>query len=104
MDRLIGRAYSAVETHRDCLPTALRAVSARMVHEDWLSGYREIDGIMQAVDRVATRVKRKDVLAGAANRLTKHYSELESDFLAFFPDLIAPTARLRGTWDWPEPR
>ncbi|MEG3858939.1 acyl carrier protein phosphodiesterase [Microcoleus sp. herbarium12] len=67
----------------------------QIIARDLLGSYQEIDGIDCALHRISARIKRTNNLAGGVEDLTVNYQQLESDFRAFFPDLIscAPTCK-----------
>ncbi len=70
-------------------PERLQAIVPRMVSNDWLGRYRELDGIAVAVDGISRRLRRPNTLAGAASELTANYARVQGYFLAFFPQLMA---------------
>lgn len=81
--------YKILQDSRDILPESLKQVVPTIIARDLLCSYREIDGIDTALNRMSLRIKRTNNLAGGVEDLTANYQQLESDFLAFFPDLIS---------------
>ncbi len=81
--------YKILQDSRDILPESLKQVVLTIIARDLLCSYREIDGIDTALNRMSLRIKRTNNLAGGVEDLTANYQQLESDFLAFFPDLIS---------------
>ena len=76
--RLLADEPSVPERFLEFLP--------RMREDDWLSGYRSVERIARALDRMAEhRLRRPNRLAGAGAELTAQYRGFESDFLAFAP-------------------
>jgi acyl carrier protein phosphodiesterase len=94
-----ARVYSVLTERAGELPEAARRVAARMAADDWLGGYRRLDAVGMALDRVALRLSRGAPLVGSVSEVRAHYAALEEDFLAFFPELQA-LAQVAGT----EPR
>ncbi len=80
--------YKILNRNQDLLPHKLKNFFPKMVAENWLVSYRTIEGIRVTCGRLAKRIKRKNRLLTAHKELQQNYSELESDFLTFFPQLI----------------
>jgi len=76
----------------------MRAVLLIFVERDWLTSYRDIEGMERALAGVSRRLKRANPIgeAGAAFRADKE--GFKQDFLAFFPDLTAHMARVARSW------
>jgi len=78
----------------------LDRILPRMVFEDWLGSYFRLSGVGQALDRLAGRLSRGNGFKGEVVEIESNYRGLESDFLSFFPDLVAFSESLevmRGT-------
>jgi acyl carrier protein phosphodiesterase len=89
LDVFARRVYAAVDRHRGHLPDGLRRTAARMVAGDWLTGYRDLERVGLALDRIAGRLRRGERFQGALEEIAGCYAALENDFLVFFPQLIA---------------
>lgn len=87
-DPFISNAYELLKTHQAMLPKRLKAMIPRMIRDDWLGSYRDLNGVEQALGRLSKRVTNGDRLPGAIDEIKVHYRELETNFLTFFPDLI----------------
>lgn len=85
----VARAYGALRRYQDILPAKFKSVVPRIVHEDWIGAYRKIDGIGNALDRISMRIRKGHPLRGSVEEVVANYEKLETDFLAFFPELIA---------------
>jgi acyl carrier protein phosphodiesterase len=83
------RVYKILQDSRDILPESLKQVMPTIIDRDLLGSYQEIEGINRALNRMSLRIKRTNNLAGGIEDLTANYQQLESDFRAFFPDLIS---------------
>ncbi len=83
-----GGVYKVLQDSRDILPESLQRVLPTIIARDLLCSYREIGGIDIALNRMSARMKRTNNLAGGIEDLTANYQQLESDFMAFFPELI----------------
>lgn len=81
----------ARKTHRlfneraEILPEKVVSLLPRMAKEDWLVSYREVSGIGAALDRIGTRLKRPNTLAGSVTELEADYDGFASDFAVFLP-------------------
>ena len=60
-----------------------------MIGQDWLISYQEIGGIEYALDRLAQRAKKGNLLIGSVEELNTHYEELYLSFKTFFPELVS---------------
>lgn len=81
--------YQVLQDSRDILPESLQQVMPTIIGRDLLCSYQDIEGIDIALNRMSARIKRINNLAGGVADLTANYQQLESDFRAFFPDLIS---------------
>lgn len=84
----IKKAYDLLERYRNILPEKLRTVIPRIIGEDWLGSYRNIDAVGVVLNKISKRLKRENNLAGAVEELVSNYEVLEENFRAFFPELI----------------
>ena len=84
----VQHAYDVLRKHRSILPQRLQRILPYMISEDWLGRYIEIKSVGVTLDRIARRVTRGERFKGAIVEVEKHYTDLESDFLHFFPDLL----------------
>jgi acyl carrier protein phosphodiesterase len=83
-----SRIYAALK--RDCtpLPERLGTVLSRMISHDWLRGYLELDHVGIALDRIADRLSCGERFKGGIADIRGHYTTLQNDFLAFFPEMV----------------
>lgn len=80
--------YAILECHHEQFPERLQYIVPRMVRDDWLVSYGELWRVRAALDGISRRLRRSNALAGGADELETHYSELEAHFLCFFPQLM----------------
>lgn len=80
--------YSDLEAGYDLMPPAMEQVTRRMVSYDWFHAYEDLDTVGGAMDRVASRIRFRHDFAGIIEEIRPMDAELESRFLAFFPDLL----------------
>jgi acyl carrier protein phosphodiesterase len=83
-----NHVYRVLEANREILPDSLQRILSRLIVEDWLKSYREVSGIDRTLKRMSARIKRENNLDEAIEDLQANYQQFESDFCAFFPDLI----------------
>lgn len=89
-------AYKILQENRDILPESLQRVLPIIIARDLLSSYQEISEIASTLARMSARIKRINNLASGIEDLTVNYQQLESDFRAFFPDLISYAATCKN--------
>lgn len=87
----LARVERILNDYAQILPEQLRARVPDILHE-WLPSYREAEGIDLVLRRMARRLSRSNPLGEGGGELIRHYRELRSDFLDFFPDLEAYVA------------
>lgn len=85
LPRFSQRCYEEAERQRQWLgPSGDRLLSA-MRRDDWLASYAHADAVSNAIDRMARRLRRPDLLQGSWHDLRAVYREIEADFFAFMP-------------------
>lgn len=83
--------YAILAPHRATFPDRLQRVLPRMIADDWLGSYGQIQTVDAALKGIARRFKqygRARTLECAVADLEEHYTQFENDFLVFFPDLM----------------
>lgn len=83
------RVYRALEEYHARFPAPLDRIALRMAAEDWLSSYRELDGIADVLARMSRRLSRPNALGRGVRELELHYADFEADFREFLPRLEA---------------
>lgn len=86
---LIGEFYESLATHKSQLPAPAYEILCQMRDEDWLGSYAEIDGIRDALRRIAMRLSRHAPLEESVIGLSDQLPEFSADFCAFYPELMA---------------
>jgi acyl carrier protein phosphodiesterase len=95
---LIHRFYRALMTYEEQLPERLRAIAPRIVQQDWLGGYVELQGVEQALHGVSRRLSRNGhLLRESIADMREHYDAFAQGFGEFFPDLIRYSEEKRLT-------
>ena len=91
-------AYKVLQDNRDILPESLQQVLPKIIAYDWLNSNKEIDGIDHALKRISARINWTNNLADGIEDLTVNYQQIESDFRAFFPNLINYAATCKNQY------
>lgn len=81
--------YSALDRATHPLPERFVSMRPYLIEQDWLSTYREIDGIDQTLNRMSRRLTYGEPLRSSADELRQNYAALEADFRAFIPEAVA---------------
>ncbi len=81
--------YATLAEHSHLLAGRLARVAPKMAAGDWLSAYAERASLDLALAGISRRLRRPSPLAQAGPQLDLHFSELQEDFLQFFPELRA---------------
>ncbi len=88
LEGFIDRAHSKIKSKRFLMPGRMQEVMDYMIRENWLRSYFTLGGVGNALDRISTRIRFDNKLAGALEEIEMHYDELEQGFLQFFPELL----------------
>ncbi len=86
-DTFVRAVYLELQTHEYLMPPQMTAVIRNMVQNDWFGGYKDLNTVGYALDRVASRIRFKNHFEGIIDEIRTHDAELEARFLSFFPDL-----------------
>jgi acyl carrier protein phosphodiesterase len=81
--------YDSFDRYRSEIPSEALVHLKYMRESNWLCAYREINGILAALDRLGLRLRRPVPLGNAISVLRDNYDDLFADFSAFFPELIS---------------
>jgi acyl carrier protein phosphodiesterase len=88
--------YERLHRMRDFMPEPMFSRLPRMIEDDWLMKVGQEAGIAYSLERISKRASKPEWLSGGVETYRKYLPELESAFLAFFPELIAETVILRN--------
>lgn len=84
-----ARLYGEIRAHPISLPAEAQAAIDRMLSEDRLGSYRQLDGIEASLRRVSARLSARTGkefgLERAVSELRANFDGLRSDFAEFFP-------------------
>jgi len=82
-----NNTYRLLKENWDSLPEGVHFFLPFMIERNWLLNYATIEGIGNALSGLSRRVKYANRMNEAVKDLQENYSELESDFRTFFPEL-----------------
>jgi acyl carrier protein phosphodiesterase len=88
LDEFTARIYAILGRRQAMLPERLQRMAPKMAQWNWLASYAEVHSIHTALDRIGQRLKRENRLLHSGDELVEHYSEFESDFRAFMPQVL----------------
>lgn len=90
-----AQLYASLDGLSAFLPEKAREVGDRMRAHDWLSSYRHVEAVGEAIDRMAVyRLRRANPLAGGIDEFLADSAGFEADFRVFLPDAMA----FAGDW------
>jgi acyl carrier protein phosphodiesterase len=95
LDEFAQSRYRILESRPEELTDRMRRALPSIVTYDWLTSYREIEGIERALKGVSNRLTRANPMAEAGLVLRRERAGFEATFLEFFPDLEAFAVELR---------
>ena len=81
-------SYKLLGKRIPVMPAKMQRVVTSMIENDWFKEYETVEGVGLALDNIAARIRFTNTFTGAAEDITRHYTELDAIFLAFFPELI----------------
>lgn len=90
-DHFLTSAYRDLNQAQSEMPLPMQRTVMRMVEQDWIRSYAELEQVGFALDRIAGRIRFKNQFTGIIEEIDPLYPELEQGFLLFFPDLQQKT-------------
>lgn len=82
------RFYQSLRDNHDSLTLKTQKMMPYMIDYNWLVSYRTIEGIESVLAKMDTRMKRDSNMRFSVAELRMYYSEFETEFTAFFEELI----------------
>lgn len=80
-------AYAQLKEHEPILPERVVQMMPYMVKGNWLVSYAQREGIHRALSGMSRRTPFDSKMDEAVHDLEKYYTEFESEFMLFFPEL-----------------
>jgi len=88
LDHYVSQFYELLDTHYPILPLGVQKMMPYMIGDNWLLNYAHIEGINRVLNGMYRRTKEKSNMNFAVLDLQEHYDLFESEFHAFFEELI----------------
>ncbi|MEM9918044.1 MAG: acyl carrier protein phosphodiesterase [Bacteroidota bacterium] len=80
--------YEVLRKHLPVMPVKLQNRLVGMIDGNWLVGYGSIEGLRYTLERMDQRTRFPSNFAHAIEDLQQDYGAYESEFNAFFPEVI----------------
>ena len=81
------KVYSVLEKHQSVFPERTQQMLFYMKKENWLLGYKYVEGINIALTGMSHRTRFKSNFENAASFLKRDYESYKNEFITFFPEL-----------------
>ena len=88
LDSFVEECYRHLEESLHQTTEEIAGILRKMAREDWLRSYGEVAGVEVALNRISRRSLRMGPIHGSVEELVREYEAIESDFLAFYPELV----------------
>ena len=88
LDDYSERFYQSLRENHDSLTLKTQKMLPYMENHNWLLSYQSIESIESVLARMDTRMKYESNMRFSVVELRTFYSEFESEFTAFFKELI----------------
>ena len=85
----IEETYCLLQYNRYIMPKISQIILDKMVEDDWIGSYCNIDGIDRALKGLSRRTRYKNSMGEAITELNKYEDLFNEDFNRYFPDIIA---------------
>ncbi|MDZ4716099.1 MAG: ACP phosphodiesterase [Cytophagales bacterium] len=89
LEAFASGAYQVVADRDDILPERVKHMLPYMMHGNWLLNYARVEGIHRALSGMSRRTTFESKMEESVVDLKAHYSEFESEFKSFIPELQA---------------
>lgn len=87
LEQYAADAYKIIDDHLDILPEQVKYMMPYMTKGNWLLNYAKVEGIHRALTGMSRRATFESRMEQSVVDLQAHYSEFESEFMQFFPEL-----------------
>lgn len=82
------RCYELFNHNYDNFPLKLQEMIDYMLKYDWFENYSSIEGIQKTLTGISKRANFENNLSNTSQTIYLYETELENDFLEFFPQLV----------------
>jgi len=88
LPKYVNEFYKSLRTNFELLPSRFKHLTPFMIEDNWLLSYASIEGIQQVLNGMNRRTNGKSQMNKATTELKEYYNDFESDFTAFFEELV----------------
>lgn len=88
LDEFAANAYTLMNSHAEIIPPRALHMLGFMEKQNWLKNYGSLEGLHRALNGLSKRTAFESGMEHATAFLEENYAAFESDFNAFFPELI----------------
>lgn len=88
LEEFVAAFYQLLRDNFAVLPTRIQRMMPYMIADNWLLSYATIPGISKILNQMNVRTKGRAKMNFAVMELEAYYEEFESEFTAFFAELI----------------
>lgn len=81
------QTYEILDNNKTLLPEKVQSFLPKMITQNWLFRYSDLDGIHRALQGINQRAKFASNLDQAIQNLQSEFEAFQHDFLSFFPDI-----------------
>ena len=87
LQKYVQNVYALLSDNQHYLPNDIKLFLPYMIEKNWLYNYQSIEGIARTLTGLSKRVSFENKMDESVHDLRERYSEFESDFTDFFPEL-----------------
>ncbi len=88
LDEFVTNFYHLLQENFEILPLGTQRMMPYMVADNWLVNYANLEGISRVLHGMNRRTNNRSRMNYAIDDLQEHYEAFESEFTAFFKELI----------------
>lgn len=88
LNEYVENFYQLLRDSFKILPTRIQKMMPYMISDNWLLSYATVDGISKILYQMNYRTQNKSKMNLAVAELEQYYNEFETEFTAFFDELI----------------
>lgn len=96
LEDFTSESYMLLLRHFFKLPPRTRILLPFILKSDWLASYRDLNFLSKAFRGLSYRTTYETNMKSAVDDLSANYSDYKSEFLEFFPDMIAYAEKERN--------
>lgn len=96
LNEFIDKTYTILHKHSHIMPEESRIILEYMSKQDWLSSYKDLEGIRKALQGLSRRMKYYHPMHEAVNEIEPDIALYKKDFFDFFPLLREHVGQLQN--------